>query len=119
MYSTSNLQPHTQMPHVPLRTQPTAASTARLSYRPLLGLNGAAKQVIAPGIASVEVVFDAALPDDPDSSWLSFGERTRGADVTAERMGIIAEAENWERESRAKQLPLSTSSVVPASNTEA
>lgn len=87
------------MPHVPLRTQPTASDTDRTSYEPLLGLNGDARYVRAPGIASVEFVFD---PTKEQSTWLSFGDGTRGSEMVKARRAMIAEAEEWERSVRAK-----------------
>lgn len=83
-----------------------------MSHKPLIGSNGTAKYITAPGIASVEVVFNPSLPQDPSTEWLSFGEQTRGADIAAKRLEMVAEAEKWERESRAKK-QRSRSSAAP------
>jgi hypothetical protein len=99
-YKPNSPQPHTQMPHVPLRTQATGSRFNRLATDPLLGMNGAAHLAHAPGIASVEFVFD---PAKDVSSWLAFGDGTRGREAVETRRVAVAQAEEWERQARAKR----------------
>lgn len=93
-------EPHTQMPHVPITTQPSTAGRERLSYNPLVGLNGAARITPAPGIASVEFVFE---PSQEKSTWLSFGEGSRGPEVAQVRHQDVADAEVWAKQAREKR----------------
>ncbi|WOO80124.1 Chromatin structure-remodeling complex subunit RSC7 [Vanrija pseudolonga] len=96
-------EPHTQLPHVPLRTQPSSAEIKRVSHLPLVGLNGSARYVKAPGIASVEFVYTSGSEDAGTPAWLTFGDAIQGADAIKKRKALIAEAEEWERVSRAKR----------------
>ena len=73
-------------------------------------MNGAARLMPAPGIASVEFVFD---PTKDMSSWLAFGDGTRGRDVVKERLAAVAEAEEWERQARAKRRKMRDERTMP------
>jgi chromatin structure-remodeling complex protein RSC7 len=111
--ASADAQPHTQMPHVPLRTQPTSGHEDRLSFEPWIGLNGSAKPALLPGFSSVEVVFDPSAP--ADDSFLAFGDGIRGPDALKRRRALIEEAEAWERDARAKRRRSTAASATPAS----
>lgn len=101
-------QPHTQTPHVPLRTQPTSAHEDRLSFQPWIGLNGSAKPLNLPNFSSVEVVFDPSAPEDDAAAFLAFGDGIRGPNAVSKRRALVEEAEAWEQASRAKRRRVST-----------
>lgn len=86
-----------------MRTQPSTAEIKRVSHLPLVGLNGSARYVKAPGIASVEFVYTSGSQDAGTPAWLTFGDAIQGADAIKKRKALIAEAEEWERVSRAKR----------------
>lgn len=90
-------EPHTQMPHVPLSTQPTYGSLDRVAYKPLIGMDGEARLRTAPGIASVEFTFN---PAQAGYGWLDFGDGVQGAHVAAQRNAAVKAAEEWERSLR-------------------
>jgi chromatin structure-remodeling complex protein RSC7 len=80
-------QPHTQMPHVPLHTQPTIANYRQLSSLPILRTDKPMNGKAAKGIASLEYVFESSLP----TGEVEMRER------------VIKEAEEWERQNREKR----------------
>ncbi|EJT50068.1 protein-nucleus import-related protein [Trichosporon asahii var. asahii CBS 8904] len=90
-------EPHTQMPHVPLSTQPTYGSLDRVAYKPLIGLESEARLKTAPGIASVEFAFN---PTHAGYGWLDFGDGIQGAHVAEQRTAAVKAAEEWERSLR-------------------
>lgn len=90
-------EPHTQMPHVPLSTQPTYGSLDRVAYKPLIGLESEARLKTAPGIASVEFAFN---PTQAGYGWLDFGDGIQGAHVAEQRTAAVKAAEEWERSLR-------------------
>jgi len=108
-------QPHTNLPHVPLNTQPTIASTTRIQSLPLVTnprgtgsrwtwpANGRKSSIItgdrtvgdrAMAILSVEYVFDG-----PQDSVDKDEEEMR------RREQLVREAEEWDRTDTAALLP--------------
>ncbi|OWZ58515.1 chromatin structure-remodeling complex protein RSC7 [Cryptococcus neoformans AD1-83a] len=89
-------EPHTNMPHIPLFTQPTIAFLAQTSPYPILSSSTDTQHLhcvqstitgsAARGLASVEYVLET----DEDSQ-------------TQQRLTMIEEAEKWERRMRAKK----------------
>lgn len=90
-------EPHTQLPHIPLTTQPTYGSLDRVAYKPLIGVDSDARLKTAPGIASVEFAFN---PTQAGYDWLDFGDGIQGHHVAAQRAAAVKAAEDWERELR-------------------
>ncbi|WRT66445.1 uncharacterized protein IL334_003403 [Kwoniella shivajii] len=87
-------EPHTQMPHVPLHTQPTSATFDRISYHPIISShsssnNHAQSTLMGPssrGIASVEYVFENSETD-----------------VKETREKVVRDAIEWEKEMRRRR----------------
>ncbi|WVQ80825.1 hypothetical protein IAT38_002932 [Cryptococcus sp. DSM 104549] len=89
-------EPHTHMPHVPQRTQPTASQTAQLSPYPIISsasdpihLNFAQSSITgraARGLASLEYVLE-----------------TEGGGEAERRAKEVEDAVRWEREMRARK----------------
>ncbi|OXG24836.1 chromatin structure-remodeling complex protein RSC7 [Cryptococcus neoformans Tu401-1] len=90
-------EPHTNMPHIPLFTQPTIAFLAQTSPYPVLSsstdtqhlhcVQSTITRSAARGLASVEYVLET----DEDSQ-------------TQQRLTMVEEAEKWERRMRAKKI---------------
>ena len=85
-------QPHTQMPHIPLFTQPTVATLTQTSAIPALDVTDGrtVNRWTVKGLASIEYIFegDPVKPGEGEES------------ETRKRLREVAEAEEWERRVR-------------------
>lgn len=127
------MQPHTHLPHVPLFTQPTTASTIKASPYPIVASQSDEKHRnfvqstisgrAATGLASVEYVFESrsapsVTPGQADHAgddevvhlpnWNGWGPilppvSAMSPEVRKRRLQEVHDAEEWERQARRKR----------------
>jgi hypothetical protein len=76
------------MPHIPLYTQPTKAIYHQISSLPIISTSKPITAKASKGLASLEYVFESPSPNGDGEAEM--------------RERVIREAEEWEKECKAK-----------------